>query len=417
MESSNWYKVDNVAKVFLATHSDRDTRSLRVSCTLTEDVEPELLQEALNKTIKTRPLFQVRIRRGFFWHYIEHTDKKPSVREEYTRPCPVLYGKRHNGVLHYSVTYYHKRINFEIFHALTDGSGALEFLNILVLNYLKLKYPETIKGVDMGKDGSEYEREEDSFERFRGSKGKMLKAALKKSYHVHGRKLPYNQLQFFEVTMPSKDVISRAKSMNTGVSGLIGAALMMAFYKDMPLLKRKLPVTISMPVNLRNYYPSETSRNFFNSINISHTFTGEESIEELAKEFETNMKKSLEPDEIRKGMNHYQQFEQLFLVRMVPLVFKQPVVKIISKISARKISAVISNLGIMKIPSEMGEHINNYTALCSHSELFITILSYGDKMTFGITSGYRNTSVIKNFIREFSRNGIEVTVNGTEVVR
>ena len=43
MGSANWYKIDNVSKVFLATAGNRDTRSFRLSCTLKEDVDPELL--------------------------------------------------------------------------------------------------------------------------------------------------------------------------------------------------------------------------------------------------------------------------------------------------------------------------------------------------------------------------------------
>ncbi len=416
MSTDNWYKVDNVAKVFLATNDDRDTRTLRVSCTLKEEVDPAILEKALKKTIKIRRLFQVRIRRGLFWHYIEPTNAEPTIGVESDRPCPVLYGSKYKGKLHYSVSYYHKRINFEIFHALTDGSGALEFLNILVLNYLKLKYPDKLQGIDMGKDGSENEREEDSFEHFHGNNGRSSAKALK-AYHIRGRKLPYNQLQFFEINMSGKDVIVMAKSKGIGVSGLLGASLMMAIYNDMPLLKRKHPVTISMPVNLRNYYPSASSRNFFNSISVSHTFTGEETIEELGKEYETKMKKCLEPDEVRTQMDQYQKLEHQFFIRMVPLAIKQPVVRYFSKKEARNVSAVISNLGVMKLPDNMQDYVEKYTALCSHSELFITVLSYKDNMTLGITTGYRNTGVIKNFVRSFSKNGVEVTVNGTEVIR
>lgn len=415
MESDHWYKVDNVAKVFLATHGDRDTRTLRVSCTLKDEIEPELLQQALDKTIKARPLFQVRIRRGFFWNYIESTDAKPVVKEEDERPCPILYGKKYRSVLHYSVTYYHKRINLEVFHALTDGSGALEFLNILVLNYLRIKYGEEFHGIDMGKSGSEAEREEDSFERFHGKGGKNA-PAVKKAYHIHGLKLPYDQLQFFEVTMQGKQVIAKAKELGIGVSGLLGAGLMLAIYQDMPLLMRKLPVTISMPVNLRNYYPSQTSRNFFNNVSISHTFTGEETLESLAKEYEEKMAVCLEPETVRQQMDHYQKLEHQFFIRMVPLALKQPVVKWFSKQESKRVSAVISNLGIMKLPEEMQQYVEDYSALCSHNELFITVLSYKDNMKLGITSGYRNTGVIKNFVRLFSKDGIEVTVNGTEVV-
>lgn len=419
MSSDKWYKVDNVAKVFLATHSARDTRTLRVSCTLTEDIDADILREALERTIVSRSLFQVRIRRGFFWNYIEATDVRPVVTEEHDRPCPVLYGKNYKGILHYNVTYYHRRINLEVFHALTDGAGALEFLNILVLNYLNIKYPDRFLGIDLGNNGSEAEREEDSFERFRSNDGKgtgISVAKVKRAYHIRGMKLPYDQLQFFEVSMSGKKVREMAKSSGVGISGLLGAVLMMAIYNDMPFVKRKLPVTISMPVNLRNYFPSETSRNFFNSINISHVFTGGESVPELAKEFEENMKKCLDPDSVRQNMDNYQKLERLFFIRMVPLALKQPIVKYFSKKENKSVSAVISNLGIMKLPKQMDGYVEGYSALCSHNGLFITVLSYGDTMTFGITSGYRNTGVIKNFVRAFSKNGIEVTVNGSEVV-
>ena len=38
---NTWYKVDNVAKVFLASVTRRDPRVFRISCTLTEDIDPD----------------------------------------------------------------------------------------------------------------------------------------------------------------------------------------------------------------------------------------------------------------------------------------------------------------------------------------------------------------------------------------
>ena len=103
MGSDNWYKVDNVAKVFLATVSKRDTKTLRVSCTLTEDIDPALLQEAVLSAIQDRPQVQMRIRRGLFWHYMENTDIMPVVSKESGRICPPLYAPA-ESMLHYSVT-------------------------------------------------------------------------------------------------------------------------------------------------------------------------------------------------------------------------------------------------------------------------------------------------------------------------
>ena len=55
MGSDSWYKVDNVAKVFLATLTKRDPKTLRVSCTLKEDIDPDLLQKALLSAILSSP--------------------------------------------------------------------------------------------------------------------------------------------------------------------------------------------------------------------------------------------------------------------------------------------------------------------------------------------------------------------------
>lgn len=40
------------------------------------------------------------------------------------------------------MTYIKKRINFEVFHVLTDGTGASEFVRELVKNYLYLAHHE-----------------------------------------------------------------------------------------------------------------------------------------------------------------------------------------------------------------------------------------------------------------------------------
>ena len=69
--NEEWYKVDNVSKVFLANNSTRNPQTLRVSCTLKEMVDPVLLQKALDATVVSLPELQLRVRRGFFWHYLE----------------------------------------------------------------------------------------------------------------------------------------------------------------------------------------------------------------------------------------------------------------------------------------------------------------------------------------------------------
>lgn len=418
MSNTNWYKVDNVAKVFLATHNKRDTRSMRVSTTLTEQVNGDSLQKALDKTIKECPQFQIRIRRGIFWHYMEKTDAKPVVVEENDRPCPILYGENYRGVLHYKVSYFGRRINLDMFHAIGDGTGALDFLDVLVLNYLKITHPLDMEGINFGAGSCLEQREQDSFSQFceKGSTtGSIPKS--KKSYQIGEAKLPYEQLQFMEIHLPASKMLQLAKGCKVSLGSYIGSSLMLAIYKNMPARQHNKPITISMPVNLRNFYPSETSRNFFNSILVSHVFKGDETIEELSQLFDRQLKENIQPEKIRQTMNNFQQIERNVIARVAPLFIKQPVVKYFSKRENRNVTAVLSNLGRRVIPENMMQYVEGYSAFCSTDSVFVVVNSYGDDLVLGISSAFAKTGYLREFLKTLNNEGVEATVYATEVVR
>ncbi len=415
MGSENWYKVDNVAKVFLATVSKRDTRTLRVSCTLKEDIDPKLLEQAVLSAIQDRPQFQVRIRRGIFWHYMEDTDILPEVKEESERICPLLYVPN-KAMLHYQVTYFGKRINLELFHALSDGTGALEFLNIIVLDYLRLRHPGKFENVTIHSGASADDLTQDSYRQFFKNMNFSSDPFKKMAYHPGGLKLPYDQLQFFEIHMPTAQLLEKAKKLGVSLTSYFGAAWMLAICADMPPRRHETPVTVSLPVNLRNYYPSYTSRNFFNSVLVTHVFKEEISQDDLAVEFDANFKSQLTEENIKKQMDSFETMEYVAPVRPLPLFVKQFAIRRASRMSDKRVSMVISNLGVQKPPAEVGEYIGNYSAFCSSSNLFSTMSSYNGDLTLGVSSPYAGTGVIKNLVRRLSDSGVDVRVYATEVI-
>ena len=201
------------------------------------------------------------------------------------------------------------------------------------------------------------------------------------------------------------------------MTSYIGSKLMMAIKDDMPSRKRHMPINVSMPVNLRNYYPSQTSRNFFNNVNVSHVFDQEISLEDLAREFDVKLKESLTEENIKKQMDNFETMEYFIPVRAVPLFIKQMVVRYGSKITDKKVSVVLSNLGIQRPPEELVPMIKNYNGFCSSSNLFVVMSSYNGVMTLGISSPYSNTKVVKNFVRGLSEDGMKITAYATEVIR
>lgn len=382
---------------------------------LSEDIDASLLRQALSMAVKLRPQFQVTIHKGLFWHYMEKSDAEARVEEENTRPCPYLYGPGYQGKLHYKVSYYKNRINLDMFHVLSDGNGGLDFLNIIVKHYLQLKYPDRLENLVIGTGASADDLEQDSYRQFYANKGKPAVKMPKKAYHIRGLKLPHDQLQFFEIHIAADEVIRRSKAMGVSLTSYIGAGLMLAIYKDMPVLQRSKPVTISMPVNLRNFYQSSTSRNFFNSIHVSRQMAAEDTLESLAIWFDRELKSLITPENIATQMDNFEKLEHLLLVRMIPLFIKNPVVRIFSKNEVKNVSAVVSNLGRITVDERIKPYVTGYSFFCSTNNMFMTIGSYGNDLTLGISSVYRNTSVLKNFVRKLTDEGIPVTLYATDV--
>ena len=135
---NNWRKLDNTAKIFSLDDS-RNTNIFRYSVLLKEDININVLEKALNKTLIDCPSFKMKIGAGLFWNYLELNHKKPIIKEENEIPCEHINFKRNNDYL-FKVTYYKNKINLDIFHVLTDGTGAITLLKTLIYNYLNLKY-------------------------------------------------------------------------------------------------------------------------------------------------------------------------------------------------------------------------------------------------------------------------------------
>ena len=82
-----WRKLDNAAQAFPAATGKKDTRVFRFYCLLGEDVQEEILNRALERTLEKYPLFLSVLRKGVFWFYLEPRNLKAEVRAEDRPPC------------------------------------------------------------------------------------------------------------------------------------------------------------------------------------------------------------------------------------------------------------------------------------------------------------------------------------------
>ena len=85
-----WYRLDTAALIFPAITRRDWCNAFRVSATLTEAVDPEILQQAVSDLRRHFPNFFVTLRKGFFWYYLEESPEPVSVRGDYAYPLTFM---------------------------------------------------------------------------------------------------------------------------------------------------------------------------------------------------------------------------------------------------------------------------------------------------------------------------------------
>lgn len=406
-----WRSLDNAAKLFSAASSPKDTRVFRFYCELKEEVKEEILQEALNQTIQKYPVFLSVMRKGLFWHYLEKSELRPVVREEYKEPCSSLY-VRDKKTLLFEVTYYKKRINFEVFHALTDGTGATEFLRELVKNYLYLIHEEDLEPVELS---NQYltvkDQEDDSFSRYydpdfpRKKKKKIRAVQIKK-----GGK-GYEELQIKEASMSVKELLGIAREKKVSMSVLLTAAFICAIHEEMSRMQEKKPVILMVPVNLRKIFPSDSMLNFFGYIEPGYQFGGgKDSFEDVLEAVKLYFQENLSKEHMAGRMNELIAIEKHKILKWAPLELKNRCIRAGAKMAEQEVTAVLSNMSVVKMPEDYAQYIEKFGVYTSTNRTELCICSFQDTLSLGFTSRYDSTNIQRNFYRILKELGASVKV-------
>ena len=407
-----WTKLDNAAKIFPPNTNEKDTRVFRFVCELKENIDKEILQNALDRTMKLYPMHQSVLRRGVFWYYFESTDIRPKVEEEHKLPCSMLYVPNRRNLL-FQVSFYHKRINLEMYHALADGAGALGFLKTLVYYYLTVRYKEDFgnKLPALDYDASFTQKMDDSFLKHYSGEKKLDKIRLRKAYHIVGRRFIDNRLKVIEGEMSVKQVIGLAHRYDTTLTIYLTALFMKAIAMDMPARAKKQPVILNIPVNLRTYFPSVTARNFFTTINIGYDFGKDsERLEDIIIAVKKAFTKELTQENLSRQMNRLSALEHNAFMRVVPLMLKDYILRFANYLSDRGITSSLSNVGKIEVSEELAPYIHLFNCFTSVRRPQIAMCSFEDRLVVSIDSPYTASDLQMNFFRMLSEEGITIKI-------
>lgn len=414
---ADWSRLDNAAKIFPPTSNKQDTKVFRFCCQLNEWVDRETLQLATERTLESFPIFHSVLKHGLFWYYLEKTELVPIVEPEYRPPCGQIYDPNSRNLL-FEVTCYRDRINLEVYHSLTDGTGALQFLKTLVCNYLAIKYPQTRQDLlpEIEYDASATDRDEDSFSKYYDPHHQAKRTRGRKSAQLKGAKVPEGRIRIIEGIMPVREVLQLAKSYQTTLTVLLTSMMLIAFAEEIPLRKRKRPVVLDVPVNLRNYFHSDTARNFFGVIKVGYNFSeGPGTLEDVICKVREEFARELTADQLGARMAALSKAEHNYVARAVPLILKDLILWMADNINEAYMAGSISNIGKIEMPQAAQSYVRRFDVFVSTEKLQACVCSYGSELTVSFTSAFRSTNVQKNFFRQLTAAGIPVEIQSNKM--
>lgn len=408
MASKQWIRLDNAAKIFPAAASGSDTHVFRLSCELTEPVKVQLLQQALTETVAMFPVYQCVMRRGLFWYYLDSTDIQPIVKKEYKPPCSALYSKAKKGLL-YEVSYFKNRVNLEMFHVISDGTGATVFLTALITKYLSLDSGNSYPTISS--QASQTQMSRDSFATYYNDKNHSKVATRRNSYRIRGSKFSEDRLKLITGIVPVDQLRKISKGYGVTITVFLCACLIDAIGANMSVRSRRKPVVIAVPVNLRSVFPSLSARNFFGLVHVQYDFTaGSGTLEDIMQQISKQLKAGLEPQRLLTDLNHFSALEHNVFARIVPLLIKNIAMRTAYRLSRRKVTVALSNIGIISVPFE-AEHIRSFDICSATDAMQVCVCSFENNLSISFTSRFISADIQQHFFHKLVQMGIEVEIS------
>ena len=416
-----WDKLDNTALLFPVIATQTMTNVYRISAELSENIDRDLLQEALDRILPSFDVFRMRLRAGLFWYYFEENKRKaPLIREEYSFPGAYINKSRNNHFM-FRVTYYEKRINLEVFHALTDGFGGVVFLKELVYQYLRLKYSEELADEPDKISNDVFLDKEDSYIKNYKKPGKdRKKYKHEKAVIVTGESFPGDEVGVIHGFMPIAELKAACKRYGVTINKFLTGVYVYSIYKEyLGGHPSEDAISCGVPVNLRPYYDSHTMKNFFAILAAEFRpeiddYSFEEVLSIVCESLDRQMTKENLDDIISYNVSN----EMNMTLRVIPLFIKNLAIKQVYAASSHSNTTTLTNIGNIVIREPYKQYVKGFSCLLSMSEgqnIKASVCSYDGVLNITFSSILTDTSIQRRFFQTLTKEGVPVAIQTNEI--
>ena len=416
-----WSRLDNSAKIYPMLVNKKSQNIFRLSVTLKEKVDKNILLDALKMTLERFPVYKVRLMKGAFWYYLDDNHAKIKVYPMDALSFKKITDKSCGGYC-FRVSYFDTQIACDFFHAICDATGAAEFVKSLVYTYLNLSGKEVFSDQKVLTVGSPVMREEleDSFlANYKKIPMKDLKVKDmqgKNAYHIKGILFDNVGNGIIHMYCDVKEVLDICHAKGCTMTEYLGALFMMAIYESQIKGKEENANNIQLfvPINLRKIFGSKTLRNFSLFSRIGCNPYEDMEMDKLIKIMHDNLKRDMDKDVLKDKISTTVWAEKFFLVRFVPLFVKRFFFNFSNYFfGKKKKTATLSNFGVLDIPDSMKKHVESVSfAISSNATtpLSLSIISCNGKLCITFTRRITDTQIEKNFASYLTKDGVNLTV-------
>ncbi|MDD2381252.1 MAG: hypothetical protein WCY58_02260 [Mariniphaga sp.] len=350
-----WFTLDNAAKIFPAIITKEVTSVFRLTAVLNQPVRIVPLQKAVLLAEKRFPYYQVRLREGFFWYYLEHFPQHFFIDPDDSVVCRKF--SRDGLLIRFLVR--DKHLSAEFSHILTDGAGALEFFKTVLIIYAGACGVEIPAKYQFSKspDGISEEEYEDAYDRyFKAEIPPMVRRS--RSYHLP---FPLNSVPRYNrlnAILSMKQIKNIAQEKGVSITVYL-VSIYFYILQDVSenvngkvRLNRKKKLRVQVPVNLRNVFPSKTMRNFtlFVMPEIDLRL-GHYTFDEILKSVYHQIKLEMDEKLIHKNIARNVGSEKKLYIRGIPLFLKSMILRVkYYSLGTSQYSGVLTNLGNINLP-------------------------------------------------------------------
>ncbi|MBR0087424.1 MAG: hypothetical protein IJL98_06765 [Lachnospiraceae bacterium] len=413
-----WFRLDTAALIFPAITRRDWCNVFRVSADFADEVDPEMLQQAVNDLRPRFPQFYLALNQGLFWYYLEEIKKDIRVREDYAYPLTFM-SRREVKKAGLRVLYYKNRIAVEFFHSLTDGRGGITYLCNLAARYTEIRYHikvPTEKMIFRLSDKPDPEEYEDSFLKNAAPVAASRKESV--SYHLKGRKekkgFKHLTTGIVDTAVLLEEAHKRKVSVTSFLAGVMAESII-SMQEERRSVSRRKPVKITIPVDLRRLYGSRTLRNFSLVLNpgVDPRF-GSYTLNELCDTINHQLRAYATKQNMAGMIAANVKPQQLLILRLAPVQIKNIVMDLVYGHSGESSGSInISNLGNLELPEAMKPYVNRMEFIIGPQRSYpnnCSVLSYQDKTCINMIRNIRETELERRFFSRLVDLGIPVEI-------